>query len=147
MSGSRIPVDLTPEQILAAARVLVRAVLAKMKPDPAVIEAVAHNVARVLPGYGSPPVHPAPISVPNPEAVPRVTDPRLPHWIVRNQTLRGPGEFKPRHFFMHPTQDLAEAEARRMAKRLPGNYFAVYASGAVFYEEVPPPPPVEETGA
>ena len=48
------------------------------------------------------------------------------------------------HFFKHPTQELAEAEARRMAKLRPGNYFAVYASGAVFYEEVPPPPPGEE---
>lgn len=76
--------------------------------------------------------------------MPRVTDPRLPHWIVRNQTPRGPGEFKPRHFFMHPTQELAEAEARRMAKLRPGNYFAVYASGTVFYEEVPPPSATEE---
>lgn len=63
MSGSSLPAVLTPTQILAAARVLVRAVLAKQNPHPAVVEAVACNVARVLPTYGQPPVHPVPISV------------------------------------------------------------------------------------
>ena len=65
---------------------------------------------------------------------PRVADPSEPHWVVKAMGRRGPGEFTPRLHFMHPSLDLAEAEAKRLAAAHPGKRFSVYASVSSFKE-------------
>ena len=130
---------LAPERILSAARVLVRGVLKPQNPSDAVIEAVAKNVASALPGYG-----PAAGSPKLRSSVPRCDDPRLPHWLVKNVSLVGPAEAKGRRLFMHPSLELAEAEARRLARQHPGQTFVVYASVGVFHEEQAAPEPGQE---
>lgn len=66
------------------------------------------------------------------EPPPKAANPAEPHWVVKRMSRHGPGEFKSRLLFMHPSLELAEKEARRLAETNPGKRFSVYGSVSSF---------------
>jgi hypothetical protein len=63
------------------------------------------------------------------DAKPEQAPPDAPHWIVmRFPAIRG----RRNDPFRHPTQEGAWAEAQRLARKVPGITFRVYASGLSF---------------
>lgn len=63
--------------------------------------------------------------------------PEDPHWLVKAVGKHGPAHASGKTFFLHPTEELADGEAERLANLHPGRRFAVYASGKSF--KVPKP--------
>lgn len=76
---------------------------------------------------------------------PPKANPEGPHWLVKRmgKGKRGPSETSSRSLFPHPTEELANKEAERLATLLPGARFRVYAACKAFQVAKPPAPKVE----